>query len=162
MAPYLRHRGRWWQRLRRAVAGLTSRMVAPADALVASCRTTTRWARLQAGSSLRESTERLESRSAPVILDVRGGRRIRRRTPVISPIALECSAASAPWSCRRVRPRYRDRDLVLVCHTQIRSAQAAHLLNQAGFSRVSVLRGGMVEWRRQGLPVEGAGSAAGA
>lgn len=39
--------------------------------------------------------------------------------------------------------------LVLVCKTQMRSAQAAGLLTQSGFHDVAVLRGGMVEWVRQ-------------
>ncbi len=157
MAPDL-PRGGWWQRLRRAVAGLTSRMVAPADAVAALpnddpvggvC-----W--IEPGNL----TERLESRSAPVILDVRGADEFAGKFGHIA----DALNVALPQLLGRVDEfaRYRDRDLVLVCHTQIRSAQAAHLLNQAGFSRVSVLRGGMVEWRRQGLPVEGAGSAAGA
>ena len=43
--------------------------------------------------------------------------------------------------------------VVLVCHTDRRSAGAAPLLNEAGFCDVRVLRGGMVRWNQPGLPV---------
>jgi uncharacterized membrane protein YdjX (TVP38/TMEM64 family)/rhodanese-related sulfurtransferase len=43
--------------------------------------------------------------------------------------------------------------LVLVCHTDRRSARAAALLDTAGFRDVAVLRGGMVRWTEAGLPV---------
>jgi rhodanese-related sulfurtransferase len=39
------------------------------------------------------------------------------------------------------------RPLVLVCHTDRRSAAAAEHLRRAGGSEVAVLRGGMVAWR---------------
>ena len=45
------------------------------------------------------------------------------------------------------------REIVLVCKTQMRSAAAAATLKDAGFRDLAVLRGGMVEWNRQGLPV---------
>ncbi len=44
--------------------------------------------------------------------------------------------------------------VVLVCHTDRRSARAATLLGDAGFRDVAVLRGGMVRWNEAGLPVE--------
>jgi uncharacterized membrane protein YdjX (TVP38/TMEM64 family)/rhodanese-related sulfurtransferase len=43
--------------------------------------------------------------------------------------------------------------LVLVCHTDKRSARAAAALDTAGFRDVAVLRGGMVRWTEAGLPV---------
>jgi len=48
----------------------------------------------------------------------------------------------------------RARSIVLVCRTDKRSAQAAQLLRQAGFEHLAVLRGGMTEWNKAGLPVE--------
>lgn len=44
--------------------------------------------------------------------------------------------------------------IVLVCKTDKRSANGATLLQDAGFERVSVLRGGMENWKRSGYPVE--------
>jgi uncharacterized membrane protein YdjX (TVP38/TMEM64 family)/rhodanese-related sulfurtransferase len=50
-----------------------------------------------------------------------------------------------------------DRDpslpVVIICRTDIRSAQAARLMNEAGWPQVSVLTGGMLAWQRAGLPV---------
>lgn len=43
--------------------------------------------------------------------------------------------------------------IVLVCHTDRRSARAAILLGDAGVRDVAVLRGGMVRWSEAGLPV---------
>lgn len=55
--------------------------------------------------------------------------------------------------------RFAEREIVVVCKTQMRSAQAAKMLAGAGFRRLCVLRGGMVEWRRHALPVAGASAA---
>jgi uncharacterized membrane protein YdjX (TVP38/TMEM64 family)/rhodanese-related sulfurtransferase len=44
--------------------------------------------------------------------------------------------------------------IVMVCKTDKRSANGAALLRDAGFERVSVLRGGMENWKRLGDPVE--------
>ncbi len=46
----------------------------------------------------------------------------------------------------------REKSVTLVCKTDKRSAAAAVVLLEAGFADVSVLRGGMEEWRRQGFP----------
>jgi uncharacterized membrane protein YdjX (TVP38/TMEM64 family)/rhodanese-related sulfurtransferase len=45
--------------------------------------------------------------------------------------------------------------LVIVCRTDRRSATAARTLRAAGFTQVSVLRRGMVQWDETSLPVEG-------
>ena len=47
----------------------------------------------------------------------------------------------------------RQRPIRLVCRTDRRSAQAARLLAEAGFSDVQVIRGGMSAWRANGWPV---------
>jgi rhodanese-related sulfurtransferase len=49
---------------------------------------------------------------------------------------------------------FKERDVVLVCRTQMRSAKAASMLKDAGFGNVAVLGGGMVEWVRRQLPIE--------
>jgi rhodanese-related sulfurtransferase len=43
------------------------------------------------------------------------------------------------------------RPVILVCHTDRRSAAAAAQLRAAGVTRVAVLRGGMVAWRQAGI-----------
>lgn len=49
---------------------------------------------------------------------------------------------------------YKKRFIVVVCRTDRRSMKAAELLTKAGFVDVAVLRGGMEQWNRNGLPVE--------
>jgi rhodanese-related sulfurtransferase len=46
----------------------------------------------------------------------------------------------------------RDREILLICHSGRRSAQAAHLLLKAGHSAVNVA-GGMQAWTQAGLPL---------
>jgi len=52
----------------------------------------------------------------------------------------------------RVGEVAKDRPVVVVCQTGRRSAMGATILEKAGFSRVANLAGGMVNWRRLGLP----------
>jgi rhodanese-related sulfurtransferase len=47
-----------------------------------------------------------------------------------------------------------EQPIIVVCHTDKRSANAADLLAEAGFGDVRILRGGMVRWNEAGLPVE--------
>lgn len=47
----------------------------------------------------------------------------------------------------------RNERVVVVCHTDKRSAKAATTLSEAGFQDVRVLRGGMVRWTEARLPV---------
>ena len=49
---------------------------------------------------------------------------------------------------------YRNRPIACVCHTDKRSARVANILKDAGFGTVTVVRGGMVQWKRHNLPVE--------
>ena len=50
----------------------------------------------------------------------------------------------------------RDRPIVTVCRSGARSAQAVVLLAKAGFADVANLAGGVLRWRAEGHPVEGA------
>ncbi|OLL31796.1 MBL fold metallo-hydrolase [Burkholderia sp. SRS-W-2-2016] len=47
----------------------------------------------------------------------------------------------------------RERPVVAVCRSGVRSAQASVLLTKAGFGKVANLAGGMLRWRTEGLPV---------
>ncbi|HEV2188781.1 MAG TPA: rhodanese-like domain-containing protein, partial [Stellaceae bacterium] len=49
----------------------------------------------------------------------------------------------------------KDRPIVAVCRAGSRSAQATMILQQAGFTDVANLNGGMLRWRAEGYPVEG-------
>ncbi|HXP05868.1 MAG TPA: rhodanese-like domain-containing protein [Stellaceae bacterium] len=49
----------------------------------------------------------------------------------------------------------KDQPIVAVCRAGSRSAQATVILQQAGFTDVANLNGGMLRWRAEGYPVEG-------
>jgi glyoxylase-like metal-dependent hydrolase (beta-lactamase superfamily II)/rhodanese-related sulfurtransferase len=55
----------------------------------------------------------------------------------------------------RVEELIRDRPIVAVCRAGSRSAQATAILQQAGFTEIANLNGGMLRWRAEGYPVEG-------
>jgi rhodanese-related sulfurtransferase len=48
----------------------------------------------------------------------------------------------------------RDRDMVVVCRTGVRSAQGLQILQQAGFTRAASMTGGMLAWQAAGYPIE--------
>jgi len=56
-----------------------------------------------------------------------------------------------PLSCDRWRD---DELIVLYCRSGARSAQACLFLQQQGLNNVVNLRGGIIDWHRQGLPIE--------
>lgn len=53
----------------------------------------------------------------------------------------------------RVRELDPERELILVCRSGNRSAQATALLQQAGFRQVYNLAGGLIAWGRHRLPI---------
>ena len=52
----------------------------------------------------------------------------------------------------------KDKPIVAVCRSGARSAHAAQMLDQSGFTKVANLSGGMLRWRGQRLPVYGGGA----
>ena len=52
----------------------------------------------------------------------------------------------------------KERPVVTVCRSGARSAQALLMLQKAGFTEVANLAGGILRWRAEGNPVEGAGN----
>ena len=48
----------------------------------------------------------------------------------------------------------RERPIVAVCRSGVRSAQASVMLTKAGFGKVANLAGGMLRWKSEALPVE--------
>jgi glyoxylase-like metal-dependent hydrolase (beta-lactamase superfamily II)/rhodanese-related sulfurtransferase len=48
----------------------------------------------------------------------------------------------------------RDRDVLVVCESGVRSLRAAKFLKQTGYARITNLLGGTSAWRKAGLPVE--------
>jgi rhodanese-related sulfurtransferase len=53
---------------------------------------------------------------------------------------------------------YKDEPVFVLCRTENRAPGGARLLKQAGFAKVSIVKGGMAGWHRKGFPTEGASS----
>ncbi|WP_420597354.1 rhodanese-like domain-containing protein [Deinococcus sp.] len=49
----------------------------------------------------------------------------------------------------------KDKELIVICRSGARSAQAAQHLLDNGYSNVSNLKGGTMAWQEAGLPTEG-------
>jgi uncharacterized membrane protein YdjX (TVP38/TMEM64 family)/rhodanese-related sulfurtransferase len=98
-----------------------------------------------------ELAARLGQEPRPLVIDVRRSDEFVGELGHL-PGARNISFAEFPQRIGELDP-LRTKALVLVCRTQIRSAKAASMLKEAGFRDVVVLRGGMAEWNRRGLPV---------
>jgi len=94
----------------------------------------------------------LEDLHGPVqILDV------RESDEFTGPLGHIAGATLIPLGqlAERVDELNRDQPIIAVCRAGSRSAQATAILQQAGFSAVANLNGGMLRWRAEGHPVEG-------
>jgi rhodanese-related sulfurtransferase len=93
-----------------------------------------------------ELKARLGRAGAPLILDVREPEEI-----AIAPFphALHIPLGDLAARLSELDP---DREIVVVCHHGIRSAQAAIYLARAGFERVSNLAGGIDAWAEEADP----------
>lgn len=100
-----------------------------------------------------ELNKRIRSGDAPVILDVRGGDEFAGPLGHI-PGALNIPLGEIPKRLSEIKA-HRSRTFILVCKTDKRSAQATKLLRDARFEDLHILRGGMEQWCRSGLRVEG-------
>ncbi len=86
----------------------------------------------------------LKSKTPPVIVDVRGPGEFS------GPVGHIASARNIPlnqFPNHIAKLVAEPRALVLVCHSDLRSASAAKMLRRAGRTKVAVLRGGMMGWR---------------
>lgn len=93
----------------------------------------------------------LDSGEATVILDVRSASEYDGELGHITG-SRNIPLADLPAALHRIElPR--EECIVVVCRTDKRSAQAARLLANAGYSKVNILEGGMEQWNRMGFPV---------
>ena len=95
---------------------------------------------------------RLKDGSGIAVIDVRG------RDEFAGPLghigtALNLPVGELPSRLIEINAP-KDKPVILVCRTDKRSATAAALLRDAGFRDARILRGGMEQWNRSGLPVE--------
>ena len=98
----------------------------------------------------------LDADAPPLVVDVRGrgefDGELGHLVPALN-LPIDELAARLPEL-----QHARQRRVVLVCHTDKRSAKAAEVLRDAGFVDVVVLRGGIARWRAAGHPVTRAGA----
>lgn len=104
-----------------------------------------------------ELVDRLHRKPAPVVLDVRGADEFASELGHI-PAALNLPVGDLGSRLSEIKS-HKDKAVILVCRTDKRSAKAAGVLQAAGFRDVQVLRGGMEQWTRSNLPIEGAARA---
>lgn len=95
---------------------------------------------------------RAPSGSAPLLLDVReaeeyGGELGHIHGSLLVPLR-ELPQRAGDLNA------YKDRPIIVVCRAGVRSTTAAGILHGLGFERVANLKGGMLDWNEQGLPVE--------
>ncbi len=97
-----------------------------------------------------ELAEALAQPEAPIVVDVRSP------AEFTGPLGHIDGAANIPldtFAQRVAEVGDGARPVVLVCHTDRRSAAAAHHLRGLGWTQVAVVRGGMTAWTGSGLPV---------
>lgn len=102
-----------------------------------------------------ELANRLEGNSTTVI-DVRSPEEFTGPLGHIE-MALNIPLDELPGRLTEIRAS-RERPVIVVCKTDRRSAAAAEILGDAGFSDISVLRGGMEQWNSDSRPVENGGT----
>ena len=88
----------------------------------------------------------------PLILDVREQEEFRGELGHISGSML-IPLKELPARSKEI-DTYKDKDVIVVCRAGVRSTTAAAILTGLGFEHVSNLKGGMLDWDEQKLPVE--------
>jgi rhodanese-related sulfurtransferase len=91
-----------------------------------------------------ELAELLSNSSPPLLIDVRGPGEF---TGALGHIETAENIPLDELPAHTARLLEAHRPLVLICHTDRRSAAAAAHITRAGGTEVAVLRGGMVAWR---------------
>jgi sulfur dioxygenase len=94
----------------------------------------------------------LEYRDAPIIIDVREPHEYSGDLGHI-PGSRLMPLRQLPHQTGELTP-FKGKPIVLVCRAGVRSATAAALLTGLGFEQVYNLRGGMLAWNKEQLPIE--------
>jgi glyoxylase-like metal-dependent hydrolase (beta-lactamase superfamily II)/rhodanese-related sulfurtransferase len=95
---------------------------------------------------------KLKGRPAPLLLDVREAEEYTGELGHVQGSRL-IPLKELPARLQELE-NHKDGDIIAVCRSGIRSTTAAALLTGLGFSAVYNLKGGMVDWNAQDLPVE--------
>jgi rhodanese-related sulfurtransferase len=97
-------------------------------------------------ATVQEAAERQGDGEGALIVDVREPNeyaQLRAKGAVLLPLGRLNN---------RVKDLPRDRELLLMCRTGARSANATKFLQAQGFENVTNVNGGMVAWHNAGLP----------
>lgn len=94
-----------------------------------------------------ELAQKLEQKSSLLLIDV--------RTPQEMAQASIPEGKPLPLSVLPLRTEEipKDQEVIFYCHTGARSAQACLFMAQRGYQNTYSLRGGILSWARQGLPI---------
>lgn len=106
--------------------------------------------RMQGGKALGiHETTQLINREDALVLDVRSEKDFAKGHIV--------NAVNIPLAKLKDRQReldkHKDAPIVVVCNLGNQAGDAVKILAEQGFSRVTRMRGGITEWRGQGLPL---------
>lgn len=99
----------------------------------------------------RQLQKLLQSKKAPVVLDVRSGMEYRMGH---IPGALHLPLWKIMFRLLGALPKEKGTALVVVCESGARSQLAGELLRKRGYTAVDYLDGDMAAWRSAGLPLE--------
>jgi len=110
-------------------------------------------ARLRRGPmlSIDELHQRLQAEGAPLLLDVRSPEEYAGELGHIEG-ARNIPLNDLPDQVDDLLD-YMEQPVALICRTDRRSASAARALASLGFADLHIVRGGMIEWNKKGLPV---------
>jgi rhodanese-related sulfurtransferase len=95
---------------------------------------------------------RLRSSTAPLLLDVREPEEFSGELGHI-PGSRLIPLKELPARAKEIE-ELKQRDIIVICRAGVRSTTAAAILTGLGFEHVSNLKGGMLDWNDQHLPVE--------
>lgn len=98
-----------------------------------------------------ELKRRLDAGHAPILLDVRETHELQEELGHL-PAIRHIPVGSLSSRLVELEPD-KDREIVTVCRSGGRATTAAQILQQAGFTHVQSLEGGMAAWRMAGYPV---------
>ena len=97
-----------------------------------------------------ELAQRINSNSAPVVIDARSGFEFKRGH---IPGAIHASVVKILLKRARL-PKNKDSELVITCEHGPRAMIAKRVLSILGYRNATLLDGHMLGWRRAGLPLE--------
>ena len=99
----------------------------------------------------RKSQSQRESATPPLLLDVREPDEYSDDLGHI-PGSLLLPLKEVPTRAGEIE-QYKDGHIIVVCRAGVRSTTAAAILTGLGFGQVSNLKGGMLDWNEQQLPI---------